>query len=199
MTTVGDFASAMLSFGEWPFTVEKQWGLTAWAMAEGDINVPQCSGALWNPWDTTEPAIGATDFNGVGVKNYPSSQSGLDAVYATLHNGRYDNVLAVLNDEGASAYSLAQAIGNSPWGTGNFSWAVDRIRADPAPFLAVEVPGGTPGPTPVPEPGPPTEEDEMITSLFDGTERHVWRLNADGSVTHWWSNVGGPWSSEVWH
>lgn len=46
------------------------------------------------------------------------------------------------------------------------------------------LPGIDPAPVP-PPPIPPTEED-MLTSFVDGSQQHVFKLNADQSVTHWW-------------
>jgi hypothetical protein len=194
VTTLDAWSQELLSFGDWPITYEKRVGITAWAMAEGDINVPSCSGALWNPLDTEEPAPGATDFNAAGVKNYPSEQVGIEAVYATLHNGHYPGILAVLGNEGAGAMSLAQAVGNSPWGTGNFSWAVERVKADPARYLEVPVPGtSSPSPTP--------KEAEEVTSQVIGSQTHVWGIDPrTNAPTHWWQDSqepGTPWHSET--
>ena len=81
----------------------------AWAQAEG-------STARFNPFDTTQPAPGATNFNSVGVKNYRSAQQGLDATYQTLINGYYPNIVAELR-KGNDAGATADAIGASPWGS----------------------------------------------------------------------------------
>jgi hypothetical protein len=183
VTTLDDWGQALLAFGEWPVTMEKRIGIVAWAMAEGEISVPRCSGARWNPLDSTEPAPGATDFNSIGVKNYSSEQIGIEATYATLHNGRYPNVLAVLDDEGASAMALAQAVGNSPWGTGTFTKQVEIVKADPPPYFAVSVPGGS-GPGPGPLPVPPSEEDDVafIYQRSDnGAEYYEFKA---GTLTH---------------
>jgi len=91
LTTRQDWADDLLIFGDWPPSAEKVLGIVAWGVAEG-------SEAIWNPLDTTEPAPGATNYNSAGVKNYPSLQVGLEAVYATLHNGHYAPILAVLAD-----------------------------------------------------------------------------------------------------
>jgi hypothetical protein len=61
---------------------------------------------------------GATDFNSVGVKTYVSIQQGLEATVITITNGLYENILAALRD-GTSSCASADALLNSPWGTGS--------------------------------------------------------------------------------
>ena len=52
--------------------------------------------AEWNPLATTQPARGANDFNGVGVKNYPDAATGVHATVQTLTNGLYPNLVNYL-------------------------------------------------------------------------------------------------------
>ena len=54
--------------------------LVTWQTAEG-------TDAAWNPLATTQPALGATDYNAVGVKNYPTAAAGIGATIATLRWG----------------------------------------------------------------------------------------------------------------
>jgi len=54
--------------------------MVAWQSQEGTT-------AGWNPLATTLPADGATDFNAVGVKNYPSMAIGLAATVDTIQYG----------------------------------------------------------------------------------------------------------------
>jgi cell pole-organizing protein PopZ len=104
------FAHDLLSALGAPQTAENVRAIAAWAQAEG-------TSAAFNPLATTETAPDATNFNGVGVKNYPTYAEGVQATVATLMNGRYSNILAALAD-GSSAQRVAQAIAQSPWGTG---------------------------------------------------------------------------------
>ena len=60
---------------------------------------------------------GESKFNSVGVKNYASYQDGIAANVHALTNGRYANILSALG-AGNSAVAVAQAIKDSPWGTG---------------------------------------------------------------------------------
>ena len=94
-----------------PITSENVRAVTAWEQAEG-------TKASFNPLATTQGGFsGETQFNSVGVKNYASYQDGIDANAHALLNGRYTNILDALR-AGNSAVAVAQAIQNSPWGTG---------------------------------------------------------------------------------
>jgi hypothetical protein len=93
-----------------PRTSENVRLMVAWQQAEG-------TKAQYNPLATTQSMPGATRFNSVGVKNFVSYDDGLTANLKAITNGRYENVLAALR-RGDSAVATAQAIANSPWGTG---------------------------------------------------------------------------------
>lgn len=94
-----------------PITSENVKAVTAWEQAEG-------TKASFNPLATTQSGFsGETRFNSVGVKNYATYQDGIDANVHALTNGRYANILAALQ-AGNDATAVAQAIKDSPWGTG---------------------------------------------------------------------------------
>jgi hypothetical protein len=94
-----------------PITSENVKAVTAWEQAEG-------TKASFNPLATTQSGFsGETRFNSVGVKNYATYQDGIDANVHALTNGRYANILAALQ-AGNNATAVAQAIKDSPWGTG---------------------------------------------------------------------------------
>jgi hypothetical protein len=99
-----------------PVTGENVRAMVAWQQAEG-------TRAQNNPLATTQNMPGATQFNSVGVKNFESYQDGLTANIKAITNGRYSNILAALQ-AGNNADAVAQAIANSPWGTGGL---VERI------------------------------------------------------------------------
>ena len=107
----GTFASDLLDRLGAPKTAENQRAIVAWATAEG-------TRASNNPLATTRTAPGTTDFNSVGVKNYPSYDEGVQATADTLRNGRYGAILDALSS-GQSAQAVAQAVAASPWGTGH--------------------------------------------------------------------------------
>jgi hypothetical protein len=93
-----------------PVTTENVKAMVAWQQAEG-------TSAMYNPLATTQYMPGDSQFNSVGVKNFASYQDGLTANIKAITNGRYPNILAALQ-AGNSATAVAQAIQNSPWGTG---------------------------------------------------------------------------------
>jgi hypothetical protein len=85
----------------------------AWRQAEG-------GGAKNNPFNTTQKMEGATNYNKIGVKNYRTSEDGIQATCKTLTNGRnkygYDKIIDGLkNDVGLS--KLSDAVVSSKWGT----------------------------------------------------------------------------------
>jgi hypothetical protein len=104
------FARDVLSGIGAPTTAENIRAMKAWALAEG-------TKAQFNPLATTRKGSNTTDFNSVGVKNYPSYQDGVAATIGTLKNGRYPNILAALA-QGNSAEGVGLAVAQSPWGTG---------------------------------------------------------------------------------
>ena len=99
----------------------------AWRQAEGGK-------ARNNPFNTTQSKPGSTFYNclkkGVsgcksGVRNYLSSQDGVDATVRTIKNGRYQNIINALKS-GDSAEKSALALKSSPWGTGELALKVVR-------------------------------------------------------------------------
>ncbi len=105
------FAHDLLAKLGMPDTAENVRAIKAWAQAEG-------TDAGFNPLATTRRAAGTTDFNSVGVKNYPSYTDGVQATADTLRNGLYGTILDALS-QGTSAQNVAQAIASSRWGTGD--------------------------------------------------------------------------------
>lgn len=166
MTTLAEWAHALLQAGGLVDDDGAVTAVVAWAAAEG-------SSAAWNPLDTTEPWEGATDYNSAGVKNYPDQAGGIAATLATLRNGLYGPVLTALSTSPVDAYAVARAVGETPWGTGNFSAVVAVVGAHPAAYGDHDVAGSSGAPAPDPPATPPTrgtskEEDMAITVLPDG-------------------------------
>lgn len=104
------WANDLLSRLGMPRTAENVKAIVAWQQAEG-------TRARFNPLATCQGYPNATQFNSVGVKNYATYTDGLVATIKALRNGRYGNVLAALQ-RGTSATAVAQAIADSPWGSG---------------------------------------------------------------------------------
>jgi len=94
-----------------PITPANLTALSAWHQAEGGQ-------AANNPFNTTQPLQGATSYNSVGVRNYPTPEAGIQATVQTLTNGRYGNILGALK-AGNDPTAVARAIAQSPWGTGS--------------------------------------------------------------------------------
>lgn len=70
-----------------------------------------------NPWATTMPYPGCTEFNSVGVKNYRTIDDGIQATVETLKNGDYDTLLLRLRTRGTTPRALMAALNASPWGS----------------------------------------------------------------------------------
>jgi len=93
-------------------TPEKLRFFNAWAQAEG-------TDARYNPFATTRKGFqGESNFNSVGVKNYPDARTGIKATIDTLNLSYYTNIVSLLRDPNATAEDLAKAVAASPWGTG---------------------------------------------------------------------------------
>lgn len=86
--------------------------LSAWHACEGGT-------AAFNPLNTTQPAAGATNYNSVGVKNYPSEAVGLHATVQTLTNGFYPGLVRDLRSGTVSPAGIVNrnAAELSKWGT----------------------------------------------------------------------------------
>lgn len=84
--------------------------MTAWQSAEG-------GDAAHNPFNTTRDAPGSTQYNSVGVKNYPTMEEGVRATAQTLLNGYYNKIVDALRRGAPHPYHVADLIGKSPWGT----------------------------------------------------------------------------------
>jgi len=87
--------------------------LQAWRQSEGKAG-------KYNPFNTTQPMLGTTNFNSVGVKNYTSIDDGFKATIKTLKNGRYNCIVNGLkNDIGAKKISTDCISDLKTWGTGD--------------------------------------------------------------------------------
>ena len=93
--------------------------LVAWMQAEG-------GSASWNPLNTTHDAPGATDYNSVGVKNYPDERVGVAMAAETLNYGARNRIRGygrirnrLRQNKGALGTLLA--VERSEWGTGGLA------------------------------------------------------------------------------
>lgn len=85
--------------------------MDAWQKAEG--------GSADNPFNTTQDAPGAVNFNRIGVKRYPSVDEGVEATAKTLLNGKYNSILNALKQ--SHTHQAAVALASGPWGTHNIT------------------------------------------------------------------------------
>lgn len=92
-----------------PVTNNNMAYLYAWRQAEGGK-------AAFNPFNTTQKAEGATNYNSVGVKNYTSAKQGVAATVKTITNGRYESIINSLKMD-RPPMETAEALVASPWGT----------------------------------------------------------------------------------
>lgn len=175
-----DWRQKLLGGVNAPVTPDNLRLLTAWQHAEGGT-------ATNNPFNTTQSSPGATNYNSVGVKNYGSPDQGLAATVATLQNGRYDPVLSALRS-GNNAAGAANAVVQSPWGTGPNLMSV--LGSTPAPHAA-PIPHTTPIPAAVagsPQLGNAAGNvAQGLTSRRQFAQGLLGSLGNDGQIT----NLGG--------
>lgn len=105
-----------------PATKRNRLVIVSWIQAEG-------GDAQWNPLNSTHDAVGATDYNWVGVKNYPTLSVGLDASVATLEYGASHDLygyrpIRKLLRAGARPKRTLRAVERSDWGTGGLALKV---------------------------------------------------------------------------
>jgi hypothetical protein len=80
--------------------------LKAWRQAEG-------AKATYNPFNSTQPKSGSTNFNTYKVKNYLTVNDGVTATVSTINNGLYSNIIKAFKKgipDKATAYKLAQIL-----------------------------------------------------------------------------------------
>ena len=120
-----------------PSTPQNMTALNAWAQAEG-------GSAANNPFNTTEPMQGASNYNSVGVRNYLTPQQGIKATIDTLNGpiGNYGPILAALK-AGNNPMAVAQAIAGSQWGTGQGVVNVLGGQSGPTSASGATVPKST--------------------------------------------------------
>lgn len=102
-----------------PVTDANLHAIVSWIQAEG-------GNAHWNPLNTTHEAPGATDYNSVGVKDYPDFETGLAAAIETLNFGAdhglygYREIRYSLRSARRAGLTL-RAVETSIWGTGGLA------------------------------------------------------------------------------
>lgn len=135
------WANSFLRYMGLPQSYRNQIVLICWQAAEGGPN-----GATWNPLNCVQPMPGSTFFNvlapGIGVQNYVSQMSGLEATAKTIHgkNHGYEPILDGLTHSRRPRKTLA-AVEASDWGTGGLAKSiVDDVKRHYAQYAYVNVP-----------------------------------------------------------
>ena len=113
MATFPGWDTAVLKAMGAPVTPTNLRFFGAWQNAEGGT-------ATNNPFNTTQQWAGASPYNSVGVRNYPSPQAGIQATVKTLRNGYYDPIVKALMSGSTPVRQLAALVAASPWGTKTF-------------------------------------------------------------------------------
>ena len=104
----------------------------AWMLAEsGTEPCNGHSGAKWNPLNTTWREPGSSNFNSVGVQNFPTYAEGIAAMNSTLRLHYYAALIEACRN-GAPLGHLANLLALSPYGTGHVIWAgINAYEANP--------------------------------------------------------------------
>ena len=104
-------------------TEEKEKFFMAWRQAESGT-------AKFNPFNTTKTmnVDGVTNYNSVGVKNYPDMSTGIMATVKTLKLPYYEDLIEKLNDDSITAEELASTDDLNTWGTGGLVSSVLKTR-----------------------------------------------------------------------
>jgi len=114
-------------------TEEKVKFFMAWRQAESGT-------ATYNPFNTTKMmrVPGISNYNSVGVKNYPDMSTGIMATVKTLKLPYYKDLMQMLNDNGITAEELASSKDLETWGTGGLvSTVIKRGNINPKPIARV--------------------------------------------------------------
>jgi hypothetical protein len=139
------FADAVFSGIGAPISASNEYALETWERAEGGgAGCPgqpahtspwaNSAGPAGNPMNTTQPEPGSTTWNSAGVQIYANDAGetcwywGITATVDTLLHGpsqaNYAVILKVLDNPVSGnqqqCVDLAQAVGDTEWGTGNF-------------------------------------------------------------------------------
>ena len=99
------------------------------------------SQALWNPFDTEEGGqAGETNYNSVGVKNYPTQAEGIAAWKATILNGFYPHILQDLGEVAIPAVTCSDIV-NSAWGSKPSPQLLAEVAVNYAHYAAMPIAG----------------------------------------------------------
>lgn len=187
MTTRNDWVHAFLAAENAPPTGENLVAVLSWIRSEFGAAHP--IPAKWNPLATTRDADGATDYNRVGVKNYPTFAEGVAACAATLRLDEpgYAGIRSLLA-VGDNAGAIVEAIHASAWGSKPTADILGYVRNHEQSELILEVGESDETHQPGPVPTSPPFEGTLLRdrTVGHGTEtwqaqmgRRGWTITAD--------------------
>ena len=140
-------------------------------------------------WPAPNNNPGNVGTYGSQVTSYPSVEAGVQGYTRTMLLPYYVGVRASLTWQ-----AQCHALGESPWASSHY----EASGPPPGEDTRENVNANNLTQYDGPQPPPITEENrDMITSLWDGTQRHVFVQNANGTVTHWWQQPNSP--DTAWH
>ena len=103
--------------------------MNAWRQAEG-------GNALFNPFNTTQKAEGATNYNKATVKNYVSEEQGIAATVKTLLYKYYDKIVADMRADSPATKTASNHDQLKTWGTGSLISTVLKGKSLRPPPIA---------------------------------------------------------------
>lgn len=166
MAAFSGWQTALLRRMGVPVTRQNLAFLSAWQGHEGGT-------ASFNPLNTTQPWQGSSNYNSVGVKNYPNPAAGLAATIRTLRNGYYPGILAALRS-GNPTWNPTLGKNLSTWGTG--SSFMQGYRDTPTP----PVPAGGPAPSATPA-APPVQQSPFQNQAYRAAILNALRNQSSGA------------------
>jgi len=174
MTTRNDWVHAFLAADDFPPAGDNLLAVLTWVRSEfgGDHPIP----AKWNPLATTRAADGASDYNSVGVKDYPTFAEGVAACAQTLmlNEPGYAAIRGCLAQQTTPEETIA-AIHNSAWGSKPDLSMLTYVRSHLETEMLLEV--GEADDTHVPGPPPPAPPfpGVLLRDFTDGHGTATWQ------------------------
>ena len=109
-----------------------------WVIAWSALETGGPPGASYNLLNTTQRENGSTNFNSVGVQNFPDFNTGVQANAQVLNNGRYPSLVQALRSNDISSLNTNSRINSelSIWGTGPKQGVISTMAGALSPGLA---------------------------------------------------------------
>lgn len=174
MTTRREWVWAWLSHRGDPTSESNVVAVLTWIRSEfgGAAPIP----AAWNPMATTRRAHGTTDYNSVGVKNYPDEATGIAALSDTLNltEPGYAAIRSAL-EHGQDSEAVIDAVHASVWGSkptrDEYAFVLTHLEAE----SALEVHGADEGHAEPPHGDFPPFPGVLLRDRTDGHGTALWQ------------------------